>query len=102
MTLQDLLASDELLWLSDEIVPSCEDAPGASALGVQKRLFDIYRNYRSADIESLSSLVQGVALGRGKDHPYFATFAETVMEAYWTSDVGLSLTGFKTSQKRSS
>lgn len=94
MTIQELLGSHELLALCNEVIPPCSDAEGAASSNVQKQLKMIYNKYRRDDLESLQSLLTAAKSGGGKQHPYFPTFAETVTEAYWTSNIGLSLAGF--------
>jgi len=94
MTIQELLGSHELLALCNEVIPPCSDAAGAASSDVQKQLVLIFSKYRRDDLESLESLLAAAKSGGGKQHPYFPTFAETVTEAYWTSNIGLSLAGF--------
>jgi len=102
MSIQDILDAHELRALCNEIIPPCSDADGAESPAVQKRLITIYSLYRQNDLESLQSLCDDAKRGEAKQHPYFPTFAETVMEAYWTSEVGLSLVGFNIAQSSSS
>ena len=102
MTFQKILDSQELLALCDVIIPPCADAGGAASPEVQKRLASIYSQFRNDDRVLLQSLWEYAKRGEGEQHPYFATFAETVTEAYWTSDLGLSLVGFKVAQQPAS
>ena len=102
MTIQKILDSQELLALCDVIIPPCADAGGAASPEVQKRLASIYSQFRNDDCVLLQSLWEYAKRGEGEQHPYFATFAETVTEAYWTSDLGLSLVGFKVAQQPAS
>jgi len=95
VTIQKILDSQELLALCDVIIPPCADAGGAASPQVQKRLASIYSQFRNDDRVLLQSLCEYAKRGDGQQHPYFATFAETVTEAYWTSELGLSLVGFK-------
>jgi hypothetical protein len=101
MTIQEILSSNALLDLCNEIIPPCSDADGAASPEVQKRLLAIYSLYRNDDRESLQSLSEYAKRGEGQVHPHFPTFAETVMEAYWTSALGLSLVGFNVAPSRS-
>jgi hypothetical protein len=102
MTIEEILGSHALKALCNEIIPPCADADGASSPEVQKRLLTIYNLYRNDDQESLQSLCDDAKRGEGQEHPYFPTFAETVTEAYWTSELGLSLLGFNVAPSRSS
>lgn len=102
MTIKEILGSNALLALCNEIIPPCSDADGAASPEVQKRLMTIYSLYRNDDSESLQSLCEYAKRGQGKLHPYFPTFAETVTEAYWTSELGLSLLGFNVAPSHSS
>jgi hypothetical protein len=97
MTLEEILGSRELLRLSDEVIPPCPIAAGASSQSVQTRLLYIYTSYRQHELESLKSLMDSVDEGIWQTHPYFPTFAETVIEAYWTCETGLRATGFRVS-----
>ncbi len=94
MTLKALLLSDDLIHLYDVIVPKCDHAAGASSPDVIERLTFLYEAYRPHETAQVTSLLESVRTGLLEDHPYFATFAETVMEAYWTSDTGLAAVGF--------
>ena len=94
MTLKALLLSDDLIHLYDVIVPKCDHAAGASSPDVIERLTFLYEAYRPHETAQVTSLLESVRTGHLEDHPYFATFAETVMEAYWTSDTGLAAVGF--------
>lgn len=102
MTIQELLGSHELTALCNEIIPPCSDADGAAFPEVQQRLASIYSQFRNDDRVLLQSLWEYAKRGEGKQHPYFPTFAETVTEAYWTSDLGLSLVGFKVAHQPAS
>jgi hypothetical protein len=102
MTLDEILGSPELLRLSDAIVPRCSIAEGASSATAQKRLRDIYITYRHHELGDLKSLASSVIDGKWEKHPYFATYAETVIEAYWTCETGLNAAGFKRSQSAAS
>ena len=102
MTLDEILGSRELLRLSDVIVPPCSIAEGASSYSVQKRLREIYIAYRHHELDDLQSLANCVRDGSWEKHPYFATYAETVIEAYWTCETGLNAAGFKRSQSAAS
>lgn len=102
MTTQDILASQALRALCNAIVPPCSDADGAASAIVQERLLTIYCHYRTNDQYALTSFWEAVQIGVGEQHPYFPTFAETVMEAYWTSDLGLSLVGFNVAKSHPS
>ena len=94
MTLKALLLSDDLIHLYDVIVPKCDHAAGASSPDVIERLTFLYEAYRPHETAQVTSLLESVRTGLLEDHPYFSTFAETVMEAYWTSDTGLAAVGF--------
>jgi LPS sulfotransferase NodH len=94
MTIRALLTSDELMQLYDVIVPKCEHSAGASAPDVTKRLTFIYEAYRPNEISKIISLLEVVHTGLWQEDPYFQTFAETVIEAYWTSETGLVAVGF--------
>lgn len=98
MNIEEILGSPELLHLADVIVPACSVAEGASSYCVQKRLREIYIAYRHNELDDLQSLAQSVSDGSWEKHPYFATYAETVIEAYWTCETGLNAVGFKKSQ----
>ena len=98
MTLKALLLSDDLIHLYDVIVPKCDHAAGASSPDVIERLTFLYEAYRPHETAQVTSLLESVRTGLLEDHPYFATFAETVMEAYWTSDTGLAAVGFNRTQ----
>jgi hypothetical protein len=102
MTLEEILGSQAMLHLSDEIVPPCSLSEGASSASVQKRLRDIYTAYRHHEIDDLQSLANSVNDGSWETHPYFSTYAETVIEAYWTCETGLNAVGFKKSQPAAS
>ncbi|MFM7188435.1 MAG: hypothetical protein ACKO14_11530 [Armatimonadota bacterium] len=102
MSIRDILDAHELRALCNEIIPPCPDADGAASPAVQERLLTIYSLYRENDRESLQSLCDYAKRGEAQLHPYFPTFAETVMEAYWTSELGLSLVGFNVAQSSSS
>ena len=94
MTLKALLLSDDLMYLYDVIVPTCDHAAGASSADVIERLTFLYEAYRSHETAQVTALIDSVRTGLWQDHPYFPTFAETVIEAYWTSDTGLAAVGF--------
>jgi hypothetical protein len=102
MTLKEILESQELLTLADVVVPPCSNAAGASSRSVQDRLAHIYTTYRSQEAEALKSLLDSVNQASWSNHPYFPTFAETVTEAYWSCETGLTLAGFKVSNYVSS
>lgn len=94
MTIRALLASDELMQLYDVIVPKCDHSGGASSPDVVNRLTFIYESYRAHELSEIISLLESVRAGLWQEHPYFPTFAETVIEAYWTSETGLAAVGF--------
>jgi hypothetical protein len=94
MTLKSLLVSDDLVHLYDVIVPKCDHSAGASSPDVIERLTFLYEAYRYHESAQVTSLLESVRTGLWQDHPYFPTFAETVIEAYWTSDTGLATVGF--------
>jgi len=94
MTLKALLVSDDLMHLYDVIVPKCDHSAGASSPDVIERLTFLYEAYRYHESAQVTSLLESVRTGLWQDHPYFPTFAETVIEAYWTSDTGLAAVGF--------
>lgn len=94
MTLKALLSSDDLKHLYDVIVPTCDHAEGASSPDVIERLTFLYEAYRPHETAQVTALLDSVRTGLWKEHPYFPTFAETVIEAYWTSDTGLAAVGF--------
>ena len=98
MTLKALLVSDDLMQLYDVIVPKCDHSAGAPSPVVIERLTFLYEAYRYHDSAQVTSLLESVRTGLWQDHPYFPTFAETVIEAYWTSDTGLAAVGFKRSK----
>jgi len=98
MTLKALLVSDDLMHLYDVIVPKCDHSAGASSPDVIERLTFIYEAYRHHESAQVTSLLENVSTGLWQDHPYFPTFAETVIEAYWTSNTGLAAVGFKRSK----
>jgi hypothetical protein len=102
MNIEETLESPELLHLADVVVPACSVAEGASSASVQKRLRDIYTAYRHHEIDDLQSLANSVNDGSWETHPYFSTYAETVIEAYWTCETGLNAVGFKKSQPAAS
>jgi hypothetical protein len=95
MNIDEILGSPELLHLADVVVPACSIAEGALSYCVQKRLRDIYIAYRHNEFDDLQSLANCVRDASWEKHPYFATYAETVIEAYWTCETGLNAVGFK-------
>jgi len=101
MTLKALLLSDDLKQLYDVIVPTCDHAAGASSPDVIERLTFIYEAYRHHETAQVTSLLDSVRTGLWQDHPYFPIFAETVIEAYWTSDTGLAAVGFNRTRSTS-
>ena len=98
MNIEEILGSQELLHLADVVVPACSIAEGASSHCVQKRLRDIYIAYRHNEFDDLQSLANCVRDASWEKHPYFATFAESVIEAYWTCETGLNAAGFRRCQ----
>jgi LPS sulfotransferase NodH len=94
MTIRALLASDELMQLYDVIVPKCDHSSGASSPDVINRLTFICESYRAHELPQIVSLIESVRAGLWLEHPYFSSFAETVIEAYWTSETGLAAVGF--------
>ena len=101
MTLKALLSSDDIKHLYDVIVPKCDHAAGASSPDVIERLTFIYEAYRPHETAQVTALLDSVRTGLWQDHPYFPIFAETVIEAYWTSDTGLAAVGFNRTRSTS-